>query len=510
MMNQGNPPNSAPPDLSLAAGVALTVAALVATGAVAVALCQGMLPTGAGEWEWARRVTVLPWGLGGAVALLAALVLAIVVFDRLRTAQEPTRRASALVLVAILLLGLVVELGVALEDPTYPVNGGMTVLSSLAIGYYTVAAELPGATEAFTQDLARAANPAAPDRVRTHPPGPILFMMALRDAGLAAPEALDRLEDFLRRNYDLDGQWMAQTVRETGFGREWSAPDALVAVEVALVLTVLPVLLALPAYGLGTVLAGRRVGLAAAALTVTLPSVLCFAPGIDGLGAVLALTGLFLWAAALRRGDWWLYLLAGLGAAAALLWSFGYLALALPAAALALPRGEWRPARLGQGLIFTLAGLAVVYGALDAAFGYSLPAAMSAAVATQKGIMAATHRPYLIWLGMNAYGWVVFLGPGLALLAGAAWFTRGIREGGLGRLTEALVAALLVLLLAGTTRGEVERIWVFLMPLAALAAARLLGRFPPALRLWAPVALIVAQVALALALRGTFDLVKPY
>jgi hypothetical protein len=333
-------------------------------------------------------------------------------------------------------------------------------------------------------------------------------MMALRDAGLALP--LDGVEDFLRRNYHVDGQWMAQTVYATGWARQWSGLDALVAVLVALLLTVLPVLLALPAYGLGAILAGRRVGLAAAALAVTLPSVLCFAPGIDALGAVIALTGLYLWAAALRRGDGWLYLLAGLGAAAALLWSFGYAALALPAAALILPRGQWRPARLGQGLIFTLAGLAVVDGALDAAFGYSLPAAMAASLAAQKEVMLIAHRPYLTWLGMNAYGWAIFLGPGLALVAVAAWFTRGARAGGLGRLTEALVAALVVLLLAGTTRGEVERIWVFLMPLAALGAGGLLARFPQALRLWAPTALIVAQVALALALRGTFDLVKPY
>jgi hypothetical protein len=442
------------------------------------------------------------------VALLAAALLGLVTFDRLRTAAEPGRRAGALGLAAILGLGLIVALGVALDDPVYPVTGGVTVLSSLAIGYYTEAAELPGVTEAFSQDLARAGNPAVPDRVRTHPPGPIVLMMALRDAGLALP--LGGVEDFLRRNYGVNGEALAQLARATGTARAWSAPDALVAVEVALLLTVLPVLLALPAYGLGATLAGRRVGLAAAALAVTLPAVLCFAPGIDGLGAVIALTGLYLWAAALRRGDWWLYLLAGLGAAAALLWSFGYVALALPAAALALPRAEWQPARLGQGLIFALAGLGVVYGALDAAFGYSLPAALAAALAAQKGIMAAAHRPYLTWLGMNAYSWVVFLGPGLALVAVAAWFTRGLRVGGLGRLTEGLVALLVVLLLAGTTRGEVERIWVFLMPLAALPAAGLLARYPQALRLWGPAVLVLAQVALALALRGTFDLVKPY
>ncbi len=509
-MKKRTPPNPEPPDLSLGAGIALTAGALVATGLVGMGVCGGLLPTGAPEWFWPlRRTGPLPWGPAAAVALLAAALLALLTFDRLRAAGEPSRRLCALLLVAMIVLGLALTVGVAMQDPFYPVIAGLTVLSDLAIGYYTTATQLPDVNAAFSEHLARAQNPAIPDRVRTHPPGPILFMMGSREAGLTVLEDLTELQDLLRKTYSVDGEGLTELARP-GTSQPLSALDALIAVPVAFLLAALSALIVLPAYALGAALADRRVGLAAAVLAVTIPALLCYVPGIDGLGAVLALTALALWAGALRQGDWWRYLLAGLGAAAALLWSFGYAALALPAFLLMFPRGSWRPARLAPGLIFAAAGLGVVYGVLDAAFGYSLPTAMSASLAAQKEIMLREQRPYLTWLWLNPYSWAVFAGPGLLLVALAARFTKGFQEGGLARMAQGVVATLVVLILAGTTRAEVERIWVFLMPLAALPAAWLLTRFPKSLRLWAPTLIVAAQVALALALRGTFDLVKPY
>ena len=509
-MKKRTPPNSAPPDLSLGAGLALTAGAVLLTGLVGVGVCGGLLPAGAPEWFWPlRRTGPLPWGPAAAVALLAAALLALLTFDRLRAAAEPSRRLCVLLLVAMILLGLALTVGVAMQDPFYPVTGGLTVLSDLAIGYYGAAAHLPDADAAFSEHLARAQNPAVPDRVRTHPPGPILFMRGLREAGLAAHGSLTVLEDLLRKTYGVEGAGLADLARP-GVAQPPSPLEALIAVPVAFLLAALAALIVLPVYALGATLADRRVGLAAAALGVTLPALLCYVPGIDGPGAVLALTALALWAGALRWGDWWLYLLAGLGAAAALLWSFGYAALALPAFLLMFPRGRWRPARLAPGLVFAAVGLGMVYGILDATFGYSLPVAMSASLAAQKQIMFREQRPYLTWLWLNPYSWVVFAGPGLLLLALGGWFTKGFREGGMGRAAQGLMLTLVVLVLAGTTRAEVERIWVFLMPLAALPAAWLLTRFPQALRLWAPALIVLAQVALALALRGTFDLVKPY
>lgn len=443
------------------------------------------------------------------MALLAAALLALLTFDRLRAASEPSRRLSALLLLVMVVLGLALTLGVALHDPFYPVTGGLTVLSDLAIGYYGAAARLPDTATAFTDHVARAENPAVPDRVRTHPPGPILFLGALRQAGLLGHGSLDTVEALLRRTYGVDGAQLAELARPA-VAETPSPLEALIAVPVAFLLAALSALIVLPVYALGAALADRRLGLAGAVLALSLPALVCYVPGIDGPGAVLALTALALWAGALRHGDWWRYLLAGLGVAVALLWSFGYAVLAIPAFVLMFPRDDWRPVRLGPGLIFAAAGLGVVYGGLDAAFGYSLPAALSASLDAQREIMLREQRPYLTWLWLNPYSWAIFAGPGLLLLGVAGWCAKGGAAGGLGRTLQGLAVTLVVLILAGTTRAEVERIWVFLMPLAGLPAAGLLLRFPPTLRLWAPTLLVLAQVALALALRGTFDLVKPY
>ncbi len=503
-------PVNPPPQVSRAAGIGLTVVAVALTALVGAGVCSGVLPNGAPEWFWRWRAGgALPWGAAASVALLVGPLMALLVGDRLRAAEEPRRQNCAVLLAGLVVLGLVLTVSVGLQDPLYPATAGLTVLSDLAIGYYTVAARLPSVGQAFAEHVSRAGNPAVPDRVRTHPPGPVLLMRALREMGLAFPKSLDYLEKYLERTYGADGETLARLAR-MGTAQTLSPLDALIAVPLGMLLTALSALIVLPAYGLGAVLGDRRLGLVAAVLAVTVPSLLCFAPGIDGIGAVLGLTALYLWAAALWRGDWWLYLLAGLGAAVTLLWSFGYAVLIVPAVALALPRGEWRPVRLAQGLVFATAGLAVIYGVLDAGLGYSLPAAMSASLAAQKEIMVREHRPYLSWLWLNPYSWAVFAGPGLLLMAIASWFVKGLRTGGLERLAQGVAVTLVLLTLAGTTRGEVERIWVFLMPIAALPAAWLLERMPKPVALWATTLVVLSQVGLALALHATFDLVKPY
>jgi hypothetical protein len=103
---------------------------------------------------------------------------------------------------------------------------------------------------------------------------------------------------------------------------------------------------------------------------------------------------------------------------------------------------------------------------------------------------------------------LVFLGP--ALWGGMiwAWFSRGVQHGFLARATQGTLLTVLLLLLMGSTRGEVERIWVFLMPLLLLPFAALLTRLPKPLSLWLPVALLIAQIAFAIFLSTNFLLVS--
>jgi len=92
--------------------------------------------------------------------------------------------------------------------------------------------------------------------VRTHPPGPILFMWVVRELSLGGTEYLPRLEALLRRTYRVSGADLAAIAR-SATKRPFTGTDALIAALVAGLLTLLPALIYLPAYGLGAALADR-------------------------------------------------------------------------------------------------------------------------------------------------------------------------------------------------------------------------------------------------------------
>ncbi|MFI5007531.1 MAG: hypothetical protein ACHQKZ_08820, partial [Solirubrobacterales bacterium] len=86
-----------------------------------------------------------------------------------------------------------------------------------------------------------------------------------------------------------------------------------------------------------------------------------------------------------------------------------------------------------------------------------------------------TVRSYALWLGFNLLDLAVFLGVpvaglGLDQAARALRALIGGRAGAMERFTAAITIGLGALWLSGTTRGEVGRIWLPLMPLLLVAA----------------------------------------
>ena len=82
-------------------------------------------------------------------------------------------------------------------------------------------------------------------------------------------------------------------------------------------------------------------------------------------------------------------------------------------------------------------------------------------------------REYLVWVGFNPVDFGLFIG-----LPVAVFFVRGVlgalkkRERcAAGRFTIALTITLVVLNFSGINRGEVARLWMFLMPMATAIAA---------------------------------------
>jgi hypothetical protein len=174
-----------------------------------------------------------------------------------------------------------------------------------------------------------------------------------------------------------------------------------------------------------------------------------------------------------------------LGAIALAIASFFSYALLAIGAWVALVR--WRRDGLATALrVALLCGAAVVafYLALDLVSGFDVLAALRATDRRyHEGI--AHVRPYLFYLFGSPAAFVAMLGP-------VAWFAArslGARE----NTAVALAVVVAVAAIGGYTKGETERIWIFLVPLACLAAARSLRaeRVPLVLLLCTAQALLI-------------------
>jgi hypothetical protein len=86
-------------------------------------------------------------------------------------------------------------------------------------------------------------------------------------------------------------------------------------------------------------------------------------------------------------------------------------------------------------------------------------------------------RSYGLWLLFNPLDLVVFLGAPIAVLfAARVWeATKSRTPDACGPFALAAAAGLALLLVSGTVRGEVGRIWIPLMPLLLVPAADRVG-----------------------------------
>ncbi len=174
-----------------------------------------------------------------------------------------------------------------------------------------------------------------------------------------------------------------------------------------------------------------------------------------------------------------------LGAVALAIASFFSYALLAIGAWVALVR--WRrdgPATALRVALLCGATVVAFYLALELISGFDVLAVLQATDRRyREGV--ADVRPYLFYLFGSPAAFLVMLGP-------VAWFAArslGARE----TTAIALAVVVAVAALAGFTKGETERIWIFLVPLACLAAARSLRaeRLPPVLVLLTAQALLI-------------------
>src|SRR5829696_1808156 len=236
---------------------------------------------------------------------------------------------------------------------------------------------------------------------------------------------------------------------------------------------------------------GERVAVLCWALAPV--TVLYVATSADAMWApVLAVAALAADRGLRRRSFTWT--LAGGG----LLWLASMLTFA---AALVLPflavRALAARAATGWGWVLrwaaaTTAAVVGLAGLLQAATGYDVVATVAAVDDFWRHAPGTTQRVWWVWIFGDLVAFAVILGFPLtaALVARLATV---VRERAWGSFEAATAAALLAAACWGHTRGEVERMWQFLVPFAVVVAVRQLLR-------WRASPALVAAVLLGQAL----------
>ena len=476
----------------------------------------------AGEWQIVPNGTAWPlgaWGLPLAVLLLFGGAAGLSVYDRFKRAKSRKEQKNSVVtaLICFGFLGFLLpwtllgpgqlkRLNTPSQLARVTLEGRFNLLASqwsdVATEYFGTAYSIGDAREFARTYAATRQNPTSPTlaHIATHPPGATLWFYGVRRFVETVPGLNDGLNALAVR---LTGQDEPQlfsllnTVRGTA-SRGAGVPSppqlprgAIGGALFCVLLMGLSLVLALPAvYGLATVGSepsapdeSEARGLLACALWVLAPCLNLYAFSLDAVIACGAAWTLFFAARALCQGKPRDAVFAGLALALTTMLSFGALALGLVIVLAALfarlPLAQW-------GRAAVLAGGAFVFAWIVAALwgGFNPLVVMTQATAAHK-FATLSVRSYWPWVVLNLFVWTVFCGWPLVVSLGEAARLRKeliIRSGTRKEanvfpmeLAFALgtISTLVLLCLLGQVRGEVERLWLFLLaPLAAPVVAR--------------------------------------
>lgn len=167
------------------------------------------------------------------------------------------------------------------------------------------------------------------------------------------------------------------------------------------------------------------------------------------------------------------------------LMSWALLAVGAWAAIVVWRRDGWRPALVLAALCG--AAVAVLQGALAARYGYDPIGTLRATEQVYRDSLARV-RPYAFWVFGSPVAWALMLGP---LIAAAV--LRGVAAAKDGAAI-AITAVVVIAAIGGFTKAETERIWLFFVPLACVAAAPYLRAAPRTAIAWLVVQALAVQV----------------
>jgi hypothetical protein len=370
--------------------------------------------------------------------------------------------ATLWALVAALLLGLAIWVGPRLLSPTL----GPAGFAAAAFGLTLALRAALGAASAGTAEWWRVFDPEGFE-------GPNEYLPALDALRYGPGFFLDRFAELVPAlPVHAAGHPPGLLLVVDAFGID--TPGRLAALCIVGGALIAPL-----AYALGRTLMDERRARIGALLTATAPSILLFgATSADALYAVLAL--LAAWPLASRRLP--ARIAGALALAAASLFAWSLLAVGAWAALLAMRRGGFKD--MVALALACGAALLLVHGALAALTGFDPIGTLRATEQVYRfGI--ASERPYWYWLPGSPTAFLLMLGIPIAWLA-----LRALAAGDDPAIS--IFGVIAIAAVAGFTKAEVERIWLFLAPLACLGAAGALDE-----RMLRPALALLALQALA-------------
>ncbi len=437
--------------------------ALVATAIYSLGIVFNVSPwlRGPKEWRWPYVIPGTIERLWLSVVLLAGYVLFIWWWEK-----RPFRKRHTLV--ALLFAGLMTVLlqfsllyldHADIIEPLF-----MRTVSMESGGFFNVGATVTNNADFLANFVER--MPGYPIHPQRHPPGlDMLFAMSRqqfdRYPSLAAAVA-DRLRPYQCHNLAL-----------------MNLPNSALATAVTQMLV--PLFLALvvwPLYHFGCQNYDKQSGLRAALLWPLIPSVALWATRWNQLYAVFTLLAFIFLYLGLSRQRLWPIFVSGLVVSLGSFFSLGNVTIVVFLALYALlflVAAEIRPSLrwlILSGIAF-LIGFALFWIAMWLIYDLNFFGVWNTAMGTHLSL----GRSYLTWLFYHPYDFFVFLGIPLFVfwLARTVTAVGDLRQRRIEALTLSFGLGLLLLILSGTSQGEVARVWAFLMPLALLIAVSLIG-----------------------------------
>jgi len=472
-MNEPNSKNTARVLLWISGGLAALAAALVITRAVNVGVTGEWIMRFTGDRAWSGLLPVVPV-LGLILLLVGASYRKI----------ESARRSERIITVAMLVVFLfAMQFAVGAAGEFGGQEALLAVVTPTTNLYFTEA----GAVENAAQYLSGYSKRAAESegwQLKTHPPGPVLFFYAVRSVTKACPGVRNAILDFAGRFISESSNWRNEEAFALLARRIDGAAEAAGWLAVGL-LRLAAALSAVPAYIFARALYGRRKAIAAAALAGLIPSLLLFNATIDQLYPVLGLTAALIGYRAAARRSLLMNVAAGGVLFVGLMFSVSFVVYVILTIVIQvwvlltgkkadeLTRELWAVMRMTECLLIgVLLGAVAIY--VFTGMRFLCLSNWVQCVRANKLFNEESGRTYLAWLAANPVLFAAFLGlPAAALFARRAFaevrllISRRALSAA-DAVTMALVCVLAALWLYGANLGEVERLWMPLMPLCAI------------------------------------------